>query len=155
MILIGIGKIEERERIQNETLKAYRELIKKPPTPTMLSHYEDGKPYFKGAEDIKVSISHSGEYFVIGLSQSEIGLDIQENKEIDYKKISARYGIECSSINDFYRYFTLAEAQAKLDGEGLPHSLHRTSTIVGKTYRFIKGYTLSVVGSEEAVFITR
>ena len=49
--------------------------------------------------------------------------------------------------------FTLSEASAKQTGKGLAPSLHASNEIVGKTYHFIKGYTLSIVGDGEAVFV--
>ena len=154
MILIGIGKIEERERIFKQSLTVYRDVKKMPCTLVTLSHDEVGKPYIKGAEDIKISLSHSGEYLVIAFSSEEVGIDIQENRDINYEKICARYGINAIDVNDFYTKFTLAEANAKLSGKGLAPSLHHSNEIVGKTYRFIKGYTLSVVGDGEIIFVT-
>lgn len=154
MILIGIGKTEERERIFKKVLKVYRELEKMPPTLSTLTHNEEGKPIIKGCENIKISLSHSGEMLVIALSNEEIGIDIQENRPTDYEKICARYGISANSLTDFYKAFTLAEAHAKLVGNGLAPALHSAHKLEGKTYRFIKGYTLSVAGEGEVVFVS-
>ena len=152
MILVGIGKESERNALFKRTMDTYRELNKMPPTLVGLGHEESGKPKVLGA-DIEISLSHSGEYLVIALSSGPIGIDIQENRALDYEKICARYGINASDVNDFYTKFTLSEASAKQTGKGLAPSLHHSNEIVGKTYHFIKGYTLSIVGDGEAVFV--
>ena len=152
MILVGIGKKDEREKLFQETLRIYSNLLKKPVSDGILSHLDSGKPIVSGRDDIKISLSHSGEYLVIALSSEEVGIDIQEKKGVDFQKIATRYGFTASTLDEFYAKFTLSEAQAKKSGQGLAPTLHQADLIDGKTYSFIPNYTLSVVGKGEAIF---
>ncbi len=152
MILVGIGKKDEREKIFQETLRIYSDILKTPAKDGVLSHLDSGKPIVSGRNDVKISLSHSGEYLVIALSQEEVGIDIQEKKDVDFQKIASRYGFTAESLDEFYIKFTLSEAQAKKSGEGLAPTLHNADVIVGKSYTFIKGYTLAIVGEGKVIF---
>ena len=153
MILIGIGENIDKNAVFESTLKIFREFSNMPKIEVALAHYENGKPYVNGQEAVKVSVSHSGKYIVIALSNNEVGVDIQEKKEIDFQKISERYGFNATDKEEFYKKFTLAEAYAKTTSEGLPKSLKQADNINGTTYHFIKDYTLSVVGEGSKYFI--
>jgi 4'-phosphopantetheinyl transferase len=80
-----------------------------------------GKPY---KDDIYFNVSHSGKYVIMGLSDDkEIGVDIEEIKEIDKKMydyvLSDEERRECQSLKDFFEFWTLKEALAKCVGLGL------------------------------------
>lgn len=152
MILIGIGKVNERDAIYTKAIRVYNYLTKSTHKGE-IAHEESGKPYVKGAVGLEISLSHSGEQLVIALSSERVGVDIQEMKEVDYKKICTRYDIDATDLTDFYKKFTLAECRAKVLGTGLPQSLRQADGIIGKTYTFIKGYVLSVIGSGEVIIL--
>ncbi|MBR2349581.1 MAG: hypothetical protein IKA77_03070 [Clostridia bacterium] len=153
MILLGISENSDKNIVFNKTLSIYRELFKMPIKVAKLSHFENGKPYVKGQGEVKLSVSHSGKYLVIALSNNEVGVDIQEEKPVDYQKISARYGFSANDLTEFYKKFTIAEATVKLTSTDLPTSLKQADTLSGTTYHFIKGYTLSVVGEGSCYFV--
>ena len=75
----------------------------------------DGKPSLVTNEKY-FSISHSGEYIVIGFSDRKCGIDIERIKSRDYVKISERMRFSSSSLEEFYINWTKYEAQYKLDG---------------------------------------
>ena len=86
------------------------------------------KPYFTNREDIKFSLSHSGEYVAVAVSHKEIGIDIQQTVEVNLKiaeRFFTRY--ECEYIknrDDFYRIWVLKESFIKAIGKGLAMPLN-------------------------------
>lgn len=86
------------------------------------------KPYFTNREDIKFSLSHSGEYVAVAVSHKEIGIDIQQTGEVNLKiaeRFFTRY--ECEYIknrDDFYRIWVLKESFIKAIGKGLAMPLN-------------------------------
>lgn len=95
-----------------------------------------GKPELKD-QACQFNISHSGDYVLIGLSETHpIGVDVEQNKPIsDYLKLAQRFfhPEEYKSIsalpNDlglqaFYRCWNRKEAVAKATGQGLQMGFH-------------------------------
>lgn len=89
---------------------------------------EMGKPYFKDAS-LHFNVSHSGEYLAIAVSDSTVGIDIQEPKSIKdgmYRKVvqpEEAMLIGEDRQNDFLRLWTLKESFVKAEGKGLRISL--------------------------------
>lgn len=88
---------------------------------------EHGKPYAEGGE-LFFSLSHSGGYAAVALSDSEIGIDIEVPKQRSDERLvrlakqffsDEEYGrvIENPQKN-FYRIWTAKESRAKFSGEG-------------------------------------
>lgn len=82
-----------------------------------------GKPYFINAKELHFSISHSGDYAMVVLSDKEIGCDIQQIKDINLS-IADRFFTaderECvKSTEDFFRIWALKESFIKAVGKGL------------------------------------
>ncbi|MCI8291546.1 MAG: 4'-phosphopantetheinyl transferase superfamily protein [Eubacterium sp.] len=90
-----------------------------------------GKPYFANAEDLHFSISHSGEYAMVVLSDKEIGCDIQQIKDINlsiadrFFTAEERKYVKCTE--DFFRIWTLKESFIKAIGKGLALPLNSFS----------------------------
>ena len=91
---------------------------------------EHGKPYIAGNKPIHFSLSHSGEYVFLAVSDREIGADIQQMKEVDFDKLAKhfmtedelkRWQVETPEIKRelFYRIWAGKEAYLKLTGEGM------------------------------------
>ena len=81
-----------------------------------LYYNEFNKPYFK---EFCFNISHSKDLIVVGISNSDIGVDIQyidKTKDIDKlaKKINSN-----NDYYDFYKTFSVKEAKSKKIGTGL------------------------------------
>ena len=93
-----------------------------------------GKPYFKNYPEIRFSLSHSGNMAVLALSDSEVGIDIQENRgyieriakrfyhEQEWKILENKDSVsECEKL--FYQIWTGKEAYIKYTGKGMRQDL--------------------------------
>lgn len=108
------------ERILADVLKTYYYIEE---TPTILRD-EMGKPYLKDSK-LHFNVSHSGEYLAIAVSESPVGIDIQETKNIKdgmYRKVvqpKEQSLIGEDRQRDFLRLWSLKESYVKAEGKGL------------------------------------
>ncbi len=93
------------------------------------------KPYLKTKEKF-FSLSHSGEFIVIALSDFECGVDIEQIKQRNFEAISERMGFNSKTLEDFYFDWTRYEAEYKLGAQA--QSLKQTNC---------KGYSITSVSS--------
>lgn len=81
-----------------------------------------GKPYLKNIE-LYFNISHSGEIVVLGVSDSNIGVDTEYIHKFDWSMLMRLFGPEEQKniIDDssFIKYWTIKEAFVKYLGTGL------------------------------------
>ncbi len=97
-----------------------------------IEYADSGKGYIKGYENIFYNISHSGVYSVCALSDREIGVDIQEIRDIN-ENVARRFFSEKdnefinSDLSDkkdrFIKVWTVKESFAKLTGRGIAQGL--------------------------------
>ncbi len=73
------------------------------------------KPRFD-SEEVYFNISHSHGVIMLGISHTEIGVDIEKIRDFDYKKIDF---IDAEDIDDFFEKWTERESYLKFTGEGL------------------------------------
>lgn len=88
---------------------------------------ENNRPYIN--QDIDFNISHSGDYVICAIStQSRIGIDIEEVKDIDVDGIKGmvfndeddkNFNSTQKLLDLFYDTWTLKEATLKANGKGL------------------------------------
>lgn len=96
---------------------------------------EMGKPYFEN-QRLQFNVSHSGEYLAIAISGKEVGVDLQEPKDIKeglYRKVvqpEEKGLIGEERQKDFLRLWALKESFVKAEGKGLRISM--------KDYYFVK-----------------
>ena len=93
---------------------------------------EHGKPYFRSEPEIHYNISHSGKYVVCVFASGEIGIDVQEHREVNYRRMLEKM-VPDSMIpeimeypnpeNAFYTQWVLREAYIKWTGLGLAQDL--------------------------------
>lgn len=93
---------------------------------------EHGKPFFTLQPKIHYNISHSGKYVVCVMADREVGIDIQEHREVKYERILERLvpaemipkilGSE-NMVKEFYDQWVLREAYVKWIGEGFSRDL--------------------------------
>lgn len=91
---------------------------------------ENGKPYLENCP-FNVSLSHSNEYVLVGISKNEIGVDIQEVSDIDENALDYLfsekdwdfYSKSKRKTDVFYKIWTLKEAFVKMTGEGITKKL--------------------------------
>lgn len=88
---------------------------------------EHGKPYIPGAQCF--SLSHSGDYALLGVSDEPIGVDIEFRMDDDYTKLAGEcfhpqeleliQGADCEPAKKlFYDIWTLKESYMKMTGLG-------------------------------------
>lgn len=129
-------KLSERYKSKAMSVLA-RELVErlvtketKSPFRLRMEHRESGEPYIEGHEDIRVSLSHSGNIICAAYSDALIGIDVEKKAELREKVLSRAYNayerryVEGFSDPEekraaFYKVWTVKEAAAKSMGEGL------------------------------------
>ena len=151
MIIVGIAKNTDRDLLLDKVAREYFNINNLAYEKLTLSKLSNGKPYIANS-NLHVSLSHSGEYLAIALSPTIVGVDIQKKENIDYQKIAKRYGFNAKDINEFYQKFTLAESEAKIEGNGLAYALKKVEQIEGNIIE-LDDYILSVVPKEEIMII--
>lgn len=97
-----------------------------------------GRPYVADGPDF--SISTSGDYFAIAFGPS-IGIDLECVRAFDYRPLlldhfTARERVEIGDEITFFRAWTLKEAVAKADGQGIGESLARFEIVAGSIAGF-------------------
>lgn len=93
---------------------------------------EHGKPFFTLQPGIHYNVTHSGKYVACIFTGQEVGIDIQEHKEVRYQQMMKRMvpaEIEEKILGekdwkkDFFDQWTLREAYVKWTGEGFSRDL--------------------------------
>ncbi|MGG4169211.1 4'-phosphopantetheinyl transferase superfamily protein [Rossellomorea vietnamensis] len=96
-----------------------------------------GKKFVDQKVGIHFNISYSGDWMVIGMSRSPIGVDIERIRTIDYKNISRHFSLceqqyiqginQSVAEKEFFRIWTGKESFVKYMGKGLKMPLHSFS----------------------------
>ncbi len=85
-------------------------------SPDDVKKTERGKPYIDGSPELYISISHSGVYAAVVLSDIPCGIDIEKIREIP-KRMSERFLGSAEGYEALIRW-TERESYGKLDGGG-------------------------------------
>lgn len=92
--------------------------------PTFL-YNEYGKPFLKENPKIFFSISHTKSIVACVISDVEVGVDVEEVREVSPrvvdKMLNEKEKSQVKSEKDFIKYWTMKEAIAKCEGTGLAH----------------------------------
>ncbi|MFT9818844.1 4'-phosphopantetheinyl transferase family protein [Lysinibacillus sp. NPDC056185] len=93
-----------------------------------------GKPYVKNLPNAFFNVSHSGNYVLCGISNMEIGVDIEKQNILDLNLAQHIFAPEefqdlialsdRNQLDYFYKLWTLKEAYIKYCGVGLSLPLH-------------------------------
>ena len=127
-----------------------------------------GKPRLIVPQGVHFNLSHSGKYTVLALSDTEVGVDVQQKRAVDLR-VARRYfspeeWAHISAAEDkeglFYRYWTAKESYLKALGTGLARPLNSFTVRFGggaeiddphesgewsvREYCGLKGYALAV-----------
>ncbi|MBO7356512.1 MAG: 4'-phosphopantetheinyl transferase superfamily protein [Lachnospiraceae bacterium] len=144
-ILEGYGKAVDLKYCFGENGKPFLAPGQKIPA------YENGIPF--------ISISHSGRYVALAVSERETGIDLQERKSVSTDKLSGRFFTEKEAEEIrrepelFFTFWTRKEAWGKCEGCGIGPALLKELTESGKemsdAYRWYEdelpdGYALCV-----------
>ena len=105
-----------------------------------------GKPYIKNCNDLFFNISHSGDWVVVAFSDSEVGIDVEKIRPVNYRiaerffsnieffELDKKTGKE--KLNYFFDLWTLKESYLKLLGKGLTKALS-SFTIINSGNSFL------------------
>jgi len=130
-----------------------------------VSKNENGKPYIPSLPEFRFNISHSGEWTVLAISDSDVGVDIQLIKPIRdglaKRFFTRRENLKLDSLNnedysnEFTRMWTMKEARTKAAGESLAKtlSLYNTVEYDGTTAKTIAGYYVSEIPFPDEKYI--
>lgn len=89
-----------------------------------MGRLDNGKPVIISPEGFFISVSHSGDVTAIVISDTPVGLDIEEIRDIDFEKIkngffSKKDAEKITDKKSFFEYFVKKEAESKISGEGI------------------------------------
>lgn len=91
-----------------------------------------GKPVILSPEGYYISVSHSGEVVAVVISDTPIGVDIEEVRELDFSLLKERFlsekeKSEVKDVKSFFSVWVKKEAESKITGEGI-FSLRKKDT---------------------------
>lgn len=96
-----------------------------------------GKPFFINERRIKFSVSHSENLWACLMADTEVGLDVQYMRDVDFGKIAERFFTEQeqeyvkhNGREGFYHVWCRKEAIVKYYGETLPAGFSKYDTIL-------------------------
>lgn len=92
-------------------------------TPTVAKG-KNNKPYFKDYPEVRFSVSHSGDIVLLAIGHTEIGIDIEKIRPLDYTALAERYfsageAAEIKCLDDYFKVWTRKEAFLKLNAKGI------------------------------------
>ncbi|MGF9989483.1 4'-phosphopantetheinyl transferase superfamily protein [Bacillus mycoides] len=142
-ILNEIQLIKVKEERKRRITSAYflKDLLSKkigvPPANIEIMENEYGKKRCSNDVNLHFNISHSGDWVIIGFSRFEIGIDIEEMLEIDFKEVIPFFieeeQVYLNGLNkqkkifQFYRMWTAKESYMKYTGLGFNLDLNSFS----------------------------
>ncbi len=90
----------------------------------LLGRLESGKPIIINPQGYFISVSHSGGVTAVVISDTPVGLDIEEIREIDFEKIKKGFfsdedAEKITDLNSFFEFWVKKEAESKISGEGI------------------------------------
>lgn len=112
---------------------------------------ENEKPYLEGCP-IEFSLSHSGSYVAVAISNKPVGIDIQKIDEVNLKirkfifteKDEKEYQNSEDKLMTFYKKWTRKEAQYKLDGRTFKNDNNKPCYF----FQFDENYLIAVTGEK-------
>lgn len=125
------NEVDKIQSLLAEILLRYvlRNKLSIPSSKIIFYYNENGKPSIKGMNNIFFNISHSGKWIVCGIGNANIGVDVEEYKNIgldiakrffckkEYNAILSNNHEE--QLRTFYKFWTLKESYIKATGKGL------------------------------------
>lgn len=105
---------------------------------------KDGKPYWQHLPNYRFNLSHSGDYAVCAVSDSDVGVDIQQIRPVKAGIASRFYTAGEQAVLEnrtgeaweqlFFRIWAVKESYIKLLGSGLRHGLDTFEADLGGKY---------------------
>lgn len=140
-----------------------------------------GKPFITGLGNFHFNLSHSGCWVACAIDTSEVGVDVEEIRQIDFGFAQSHFSSseyddlmhreESERLPYFYELWTLKESYIKAIGKGLSEPLHSFSIHVHdqkihctasdnptpvffQKWNFLYGYKLAACSFREAAATT-
>ncbi|MBE6686434.1 MAG: 4'-phosphopantetheinyl transferase superfamily protein [Ruminococcaceae bacterium] len=155
---IYLKRIEEGQNLHAEAHRLLSWVYQKPFT---LEYNNRSKPYIKGDSSFFFNISHSDEWVCLGVSDKEIGVDIEKHNpsktRLAKRFFSQKEQQHCKTVKDFFDIWTQKEAFIKAVGIGLSYGINTFCCFEkqdGYCIRNIEapeGYSLSVCEKTEEI----
>jgi len=126
ILIIGKKSAEENNDYLSNKIRSYYE--QKGIFNLCFEKSENGKPFIKNRNDVFFNISHTKSKTIVAFYNENIGVDIEEEKEINKKIVEKFYSVnEKKEIENagelkkrkFVEIWTRKEALCKYSGEGL------------------------------------
>ncbi len=114
LIIINKGKMSSNKFIR-DSIDEYAKIFNKKLYDYTIQRDDNNKPFISPTQ-VYFNISHSHEYTLIAMSDSEVGIDIQYHKPIDYQAVQDRFFGDSTKANtkkEFYNLWTAKEALIK------------------------------------------
>ena len=93
------------------------------------------KPFFLSPENVRFSISHSGNLWMCAFGTEELGLDLQGSQKCSPKRLAERFfhpqeaqWLERNGYGEFLQVWAAKESYLKYTGEGLSRGMDFFST---------------------------
>lgn len=107
-----------------------------------------GKPYFEGAP-FCFNLSHSGDYVVCALSNTQVGVDIEKILPVSLKVMRRFFSATVLSPTEQMRLWTHYESYGKMTGQGIPYPKGSEGPCFYKEYRALDRYMITVAALED------
>ena len=140
-------------------IKAVRDNIPDAEIPVSWEYLRNGKPRLLKYPKFFYNISHSGDYAICAVSDSEVGVDIQKIRKPDMR-IAKRYFTEdeyhyiCKDEKrNFFKIWTRKESILKASGFGITIPLNSVSVIEDTAVLDGKKYSLTEIAPPEIGYV--
>lgn len=114
----------------------------------------NGKPHFAFNNQrypMFFSLSHSGEYIFVAISEKNVGLDIQKHDKKDIKSVAKYlFGAENMQESQCYDRFAAGEAHVKYAETELLAGLKQQTNAVN--YHFLPNYSLAIESEDKSIY---
>lgn len=117
------------------TRKAIAKIANAKPSELVFGENKFGRPkiIFPSLKNFDFNLSHSGEWVVLAISDSNVGIDIEKLKPIDttlvknlfHKEEMELINTAKEKLNFFYKIWVLKESYIKAIGKGFSHAVNK------------------------------
>lgn len=152
-----LGNVDDRTRClcAGVALDAVLQSVNLREKDVTIGYGEHGKPFLKDYPHLHFNLSHSGKWAVCALSDTPIGVDVEQLRQVDALRLAARWlpakqakllktSPPTEQIPRFFEFWTRRESLLKAQGVGLSGVCAAEET----GYRFreypLDGYALTV-----------
>lgn len=168
LVFIKRGEYDRRLFIES-CFDKYMEYVKAIKSEALVvSAGVNNKPYFKNYPEVRFSLSHSGDYVLLAMSHTEVGIDIEKIRELDFKALAERHYTggelkKAATLDGYFKVWTAKEAYLKLTAEGLS-GLGKYDTTAPLEYGgegivltdvdMFEGYACTIAAPEQEIVFT-